>query len=497
MADSLRDTVLVVGASDQLRNVSWSSGVNSTGTYAHRYVDLMAPGDSMVVALAHDNHNGGDFLTHQGGTSVAAALTSGAVGLLVSFDSSLGAPTALHGAPELKRLILAGADSNTRPDESVRKIGAYRFLSMYKPLVLAARRRGAPLCGNRVWSVNGKVMAMRGDSTVRDTLFATGESGGYLKVMHGGHRIHFLGVTSFNDREFVFDGIHWTEAANPGTLPPAIPGGTANSELQLSHNGDSAVVVQAFQSGGVEQINVSLKSVATHLTRSLSSWTVSLADNSERLCRAQGAQFINDDFPPYSYHFGGYACYDSTGSTGSIETANAQAAYSPLGDRVIVTVNRKILQSTGVQAWQSCPWSHIDPVLGVETDQCRTVSYQETDESPLAYAVRTADGVRSQLPNLAAGTVFWRAVSEPGSELVLGSGAITSTYDIAPKLVNEFATWGQTNVTWQASNCRVEYRTLATGAVNWTVPTNDPCVADGLEGTGTFSPRRVASAGVY
>jgi hypothetical protein len=492
LADSLHDTVLVVGASNQTRGVAWFSGVNAPG--GHNYVDLMAPGDS-IWSLNAD----GLFEAHSG-TSLAAPEVTGAAGLLVSFDSTLGTMSPGFGAPELKRLILSGADSNMTPEGNVRMVGPYKFLSLYKPLVLAARRPGAPLCGNRVWSVNGQVVAMR-NSTVNETLFSTGESGGYMTVMHGGHRIHFLGDSSFNDREFVFDGTHWNEATNPDTLPPAIPGGSAYSELQASHDGDSAVIVQAFQNGAAEQVNVSLEAVSTRLTKPLSSWSVPLSDNSSHFCRSQGARFETDTLPPFATHFRGYVCGDSTGVSGSFETANAQAAYSPLGDRVIVTINRSITQSTGVQDWQTCPGSTADPYTGVPLRQCRSASYQQTDEAALVYAVRTADGARSQLTNVAAGDVFWRAVSEPGTELVLGIGAVTSTWDIVPYYFYNQATGGSSltfidsNSTRLVSNCRLEYRTLATGTVNSTTPTNDPCTADGLEGSGTFSPRRVANSG--
>jgi hypothetical protein len=499
LADSLHDTVVVVGSSNKLRNVSWFSGVNATGAHAHNYVDIMAPGDDVVVINWFPS---GDQLVRTHGTTFAAGLVTGAAGLLVSFDFTLGAPIPSHGAPELKHLILAGADSNTMPDGTVRKAGNYRFLSLYKPLVLAARRPGAPLCGNRVWSVNGQVVAMR-NSTVQDTLFSTGESGGYMTVMHGGHRILFLGDSSFNNRQFVFDGTRWTEAGNPDTLPPAIPGGSAYSELQASHNGDSAVVVQAFQNGTAEQINVSLEAVATRVPKLLSSWTIPLTNSSSHFCIRQNEHTHTDTLPPYTTTFVGYSCVDSSGVAGSYQTANAQAAYSPLGDRVIVTVNRRTTTSTAIQTWQTCPGSTPDPDTGAQDSQCRASSYQETDDQALVYAVRTADGVRSQLTNIAAGDVFWRAVSEPGAELVLGVGSVTSTWDIVPHLFVNPVTGGgsltfvESNNTWQVANCRLEYRTLATGTVNLAIPTNDPCTAEGMEGSGTFSPRRVANSGVY
>ena len=97
--DSLHDSVIVVGASDPHRNVAWFSGANIT----HSYVDIMAPGDS-VYSLDRNNS-----LQRISGTSMAAPLVTGAAGLLVAFDSTLGSFSAGHGAPELRTLIFAGA----------------------------------------------------------------------------------------------------------------------------------------------------------------------------------------------------------------------------------------------------------------------------------------------------------------------------------------------------------------------------------------------------
>jgi hypothetical protein len=168
LADSLHDTVIVVGASTQARTIALFSGVNTvTGAHQHQYVDIMAPGDEAPTWTAFPLPNG---LTATGeGTSFAAPYVTGAAGLLMSFDPILGSPIPMHGPPELKSLILAGADSNTSPDGTVRRANGYRFLSLYKPLVLAAKRVGAPLCGNRIWQfydgASYTVSAERGTSS--------------------------------------------------------------------------------------------------------------------------------------------------------------------------------------------------------------------------------------------------------------------------------------------------------------------------------------------
>jgi len=116
--------------------------------------------------------------------------------LLLSFDPTIGGAGAGHGPPELKQLILSGADSNTTPSGVVRTAGAYRFLSLYKPLVMAAKRKGGPLCRNRVW-ISGKSIVVRRTATMTDTIYSGAANVNYslyLTTYHGGRRLDFTNV---------------------------------------------------------------------------------------------------------------------------------------------------------------------------------------------------------------------------------------------------------------------------------------------------------------
>ncbi len=181
IADSLHDTVIVVGASTQTRAVAKFSGANSGG---HSYVDIMAPGQGVYGLKVDDSPDSAS------GTSLSAPLVAAAAGLLVSFDSTLGAPVAGHGAPELKQLILAGADSNMAFGSTTpRMAGTYRLLSLYKPLVLAAKRQGAPVCRNRVWVAGNSVVVRRTPSLVDTIYTSTVGSPENVVTYHGGRRI--------------------------------------------------------------------------------------------------------------------------------------------------------------------------------------------------------------------------------------------------------------------------------------------------------------------
>lgn len=303
LADSLRDTVLVVGASGPSRQIAWFSAVNSTtGANMHHYVDLMAPGDD-VWALGR-----GDLPVQVHGTSFAAPLVTAAVGLLTSFDSTLGLPTANHGPPELKHLILEGADSNTTTSGSQRLAGGYSFLSMYKPLVLAAKRKGAPLCRNRVW-VNGlRVIASR-SSTLLDTLYtATGNDVELVDTYHGGRR---LDIEVHSDTA-AYELTLYNKNSTWSAFPLAPPGDYSISGSQrsysnyenfaslggASHNGDSLAALHITGLGQGQAVvtnstGTTLRTLGT-ITQNVSQvWAMTYSPTADALYSATSGSSYN------------------------------------------------------------------------------------------------------------------------------------------------------------------------------------------------------------
>lgn len=225
IADSLHDTVLVVGASTQARAVARFSGANSGG---HNYVDIMAPGQG-VYGLKVDGSP-----DSASGTSLSAPLVTAAAGLLVSFDSTLGAPVAGHGAPELKQLILEGADSNMAVGTTTRRtVGTYRLLSLYKPLVLAAKRKGAPLCRNRVWLDSTNVVVRRSFSLL-DTIY-TGISASIASLLvtyHGGNRVD---VTTYDQSQNDISLLHQEGAWSAHSRAPLAGYSTSGASQSYSN----------------------------------------------------------------------------------------------------------------------------------------------------------------------------------------------------------------------------------------------------------------------
>jgi hypothetical protein len=255
LRDSLGDTVLVVGASTKQKAVAWFSGVNVN----HSYVEIMAPGQS-VAAL-----NDSGTVDTLSGTSFAAPHVTGVAGMVLAFD-----PSILGGAPELKRLILAGADSNRGPGGQPRKVGCYRLLNAYETLRQAARRSGAPLCGNRVWAVNGAIVAERTGNATQTLASGLGTLSGQLQPMHGGQKIFFADSDSgWSSLAWNAQGGSWTvQYGQLGTYLDSFPLSAYSAQNLYggaSHDADSFVV--AVGGGGAADIGIAALSDPTNLTQ--------------------------------------------------------------------------------------------------------------------------------------------------------------------------------------------------------------------------------------
>jgi subtilisin family serine protease len=174
-----RKPLIVFGAGNQPRDAFWSTypviaalvpdqvlvvaGVNSVGDgiaslwpfssinsddplIPYDLVEIAAP----AVAVGALDDSGIQLVD---GTSMAAPLVSGAAGLLKSFDPTLT-------APEIKAILLEGARRAGRRVWAITGRAVF-VLDAYESLKVAAERVGAPLCGNRIWTEDGKVYAER------------------------------------------------------------------------------------------------------------------------------------------------------------------------------------------------------------------------------------------------------------------------------------------------------------------------------------------------
>jgi hypothetical protein len=177
--DSFPDRVMVVEATT-------NSATDQRASYSNfgRLVQIAAPGGEYqgagVLALFDPSQPDGSGLI---GTSASAPLVSGTAGLLFAFDPTLT-------GPQVKQLILQGAVNGGRTSSD-----GTPLLNAYQSLRLAARRHGARLCGNNVYSLTtGQLYAVRNDSTSDDELLATFPQGAFavdLAPAHLGNYIMF------------------------------------------------------------------------------------------------------------------------------------------------------------------------------------------------------------------------------------------------------------------------------------------------------------------
>jgi hypothetical protein len=236
--------VLVVGATTN--TTSHASTLASYSGYGN-LVQIAAPGSSIYTidaAGVEDSISGTSFATPQ---------VAGAAALLMSFDPSLSPDS-------VKRLLVAGADSG---GWTAAKNGTtHPILNAFWSLRLAARNRGAPLCGNRVWAEGGRIIVQRTDTTVRDSI-VTGMPGtlNWLSPLHGGRTVLFVDDSLGALRTDWSPGSGWsTPIAYSGPPFDSSAGGGAYAPFHvfsgLSHDGDSTVFLMRSWGGFPKRMGI-------------------------------------------------------------------------------------------------------------------------------------------------------------------------------------------------------------------------------------------------
>jgi len=461
-----RDRIILVTGTMQ-NNRFWDTWVLNPAQGSNFFTgatDVAAPAQDVTVLERWTGQTGSAVpLRVATGTSLSAPLVAGTAGLLLTADPTLT-------AAQLKDYIQRRAQQPrwnpgtqqletpqqlTGAPETVYQADAYSALTLH-----ARERSGAPLCGNRVWVAGTQLVAQRDPAAAPQVLAELGERAAFVNAHHGGRRVDVWN-DNFVQRSFVYGQVAWTESTNPPVSPD---GGAWNSLWSLSHDGDSAVTVQTTGTNG-SQVEVRrgpsggpyshLADITTPLTTSGSFTCVWLAGSSG-------------------------ACNDSA-FTGTLETAFWEAAaYSPIGDRVIVSITKARRQSTNVSGFSTCPWS----VGSSQPDQCRSVDYLYQVIETSYHEVVLAGGAQRVLAT-APIQDFWAALAEDGGQLVTGEGAVSQTSSYRPRDVGVgFVTVGGPQVITQ---CTLRYRQASTGLTAvFETATVDVC--RGPLGGGSASP---------
>lgn len=434
-----RDNLLVVGAST-VRGTPWVaddpvSGALRTGSATGTLLDVYAPGEH-VWSL-----DSAGTISQANGTSLAAPIAAGVAGLLFTFDPSLS-------AAEAKSLIVEGA--------ARRGIGvAQRHqLDAHEPLKLAAARRGAPLCGNRVWSTGGKVVVERErDNPGSDEevfTFAAAEWS-VLNVLHGGRvmRNDFGWSESWEELRWIPELRTWKNYTIDWDLPqPGPDGGTYNSVRgSRNHDGDQLLWTTGTPGDGLDLQLVRWNPITRTYDGSVFATVIPSALTAQRqlVWDSVGIREMPDGGRVVPYHY-------------IRENTTVAVAFAPRGDRAFLAVARNRVEPTGEVFWQE--WA---------TDSTGARVYRDADS--LAFAYRR-DGptkiIEVAIPSgtmRLVGTVDANvsniALSESTDELVLTEFDEQGSFLVQP--------WG--GPTWPRSGGvsyrRIEYRPLQRSGAEW------------------------------
>ncbi len=440
--DSLSGRSLIVaGSTVQRKHLQTTDGFNS-GSGDGRLVDLYAPGGNVGTEKVR---NGQLVQVLGDGTSFSAPLVAGAAGLLLSFDPSLSPDS-------LRTLLLNGATlgnrSITDPAGQV-----HYLLDAYASLKLAAQRPGAPLCGNKVWETGGatndSIVVQR--SSGPETIWSDTDFIASMDVKHGGHRINY--TNDFGDQELAYNATSrkWAVSTNPNVPPPGTDGGAFASLFGLSHDEDSSLTF-TFADIATSVDTIQLTDSHTNTTSILAVLPTSLVQSLTPIC-------VEQTFDPTT---GNTNCLRMS-SLGEEQIANTLGAYSPRGDKAVISIARTEFDFTMPNsAWVSCDGNPFPPPPQVQT-QCRFIQTAQSAVDTRFFSLPTHQLTTNATP-------FWTltgfrptnlAISEDGQQLVVGGGSVASSSPVDQP---------------QYLNCGIQYRNLVTSVTDPVILSAAACI---------------------
>jgi hypothetical protein len=402
--------VMIVGAGSRKAG---ARGLNSASfTNYGNLVQIAAPGDR-VWAL---DRNG---LRDGSGTSYAAPLVAATAGLLLSFD-----PRLRQQPDTLKALILQGAVNGGGWMRNGAGTDSIPGLNVYETLKAAARRPGAPLCGNRMWSDGRylKVQRASGPETL-DSLPT-----GYIRrfdAMHGGKRVRLL---TWDRRQYLSD---LTFTNNAWSRGPAVPYDSVLAPIAGSGGGFTS----SFRTPGLNPPYLAMYShgrdsvVQLREVRNTNGWVTGA---SLMLVHPGGTRALNPIVVPFGVgNSSGSDCWIRRQDNGDClqgfsyvsqyNQASFSGAFSPMGDSLYIAV-RRTRGGGRFDNWELCPTAPAGDTIkdGVPDDvvrECRPHITGQGTDSTWIYGVEIRSGSARQIWSGASAVEIW-GVTEDGQEFV-------------------------------------------------------------------------------
>lgn len=423
-------------------------------------VSIAAPGEQ-VMALDQNNQ-----LAPFAQTSASAPLVSGVAGLLISFDPSLT-------TAEVRDLIVAGA---LRGGESANGIP---YLNAYESLKLAARRTGAPLCGNRVFSrTNGDVVTERSPG-FDEILFRSVDGTPYtdlLNVLHGGRRIQIGDYLEFKWRPNL-NGAPWDASSLDGNYHENAGGAFLSWYDGTDHDGHTYVISNAAGGNGMWGVDL-YPNDASGYRRVLPTQAFPVAQAQSLVCSRVYDNPNDGTWDPFT-------CpdYERVPSGWTESVKSTAAAFAPQGDFVLIAANQRFSEQIVDLASVPCTWFPLyDP------GHCAT--YRTPRDSSVSVNLWLVDtsGTKPWQPLKVTSTSMvrlglnasWLAIDESGTEVVweLGKHVLANGVKTCTQRVIEYI-------------ALPGHPTVAPGnLVRTSIPIPDGC--DRYFGPATFAPTRIA-----
>lgn len=466
---ALKPAAAQLYASGYADQIIWVAGTDDGGSFwspSHFWsgATIVAPATNILTL---DNQANGQVTQVWQGTSFSAPYVAGVAGLLLAMDSTLTAADLkdyiLRGARQPRLNRQTGAFGPPQPvsgaPETVYQLDAYGALTL-----LASERSTVPLCGNRVWVATTQLVAQRDTGAAPQVLADIGDTAAYVNVHHGGRRVD-VWTDALDPLSFVFtpQGT-WTQSGNPPASPD---GGAWNSLWSLSHDGDTAATVVTHS--GDNQVTLEVRRGPTGGSSThLGDIVVALPSSGDSVCIFTLSGVCQE------HRFAGTSDFVYFWT----------AAYSPLGDRVIVSVSTARTQTTSVGGLANCPWdtnpqhpaqciTHIDYSMGTIG-----TTYHQID-------LRTGIDTVLATPTTAPVVVFWSALAEDGGQLVSGEGVVNQTSTLLPD--SNFVGFHTVINSQTTTACTLRYRQASNGLTpRYETASEDVC--RGPLGGGSIAP---------